>query len=339
MKRLDRRERNRLKGERFEELVELLFRSMGYATKRKTGDNFIQTKDFDRVQIDIIAEKPGDRVLVECKNYSLYPISQKDIHYFYSALEAAGSGWRGVYVTWNAYEEPVKRYAHGKPIELWDRSTLMEHAQRSPDFFKGLLSLSADGLAERYRNDPAFIDTVLTLAAGRDPRFEALSQTEEELPAPENFSKEGWRKAVEFEAYCRGLFSRKYFEIVMYAKDLRGEASGSADRLYYPDYVIEYKPTNERFSVECKYRSNMPEDDSPIEWTSQRRLEQYLEFSEKEDLPLFVVIGVGGTPSSPERMFCLPLDEADSPAIDACIYLNRERDPAKMFYWKDGSLE
>ncbi len=29
MKRLDRRERNRLKGERFEELVELLFRSMG----------------------------------------------------------------------------------------------------------------------------------------------------------------------------------------------------------------------------------------------------------------------------------------------------------------------
>ncbi|XRH76161.1 MAG: restriction endonuclease [Candidatus Methanosuratincola verstraetei] len=92
MKRLDRRERNRLKGERFEELVELLFRSMGYATKMKTGDNFVQTKDFDKLQIDIIAEKPGDRVLVECKNYSLYPISQKEIHYFCSALEAAGSG-------------------------------------------------------------------------------------------------------------------------------------------------------------------------------------------------------------------------------------------------------
>lgn len=184
-----------------------------------------------------------------------------------------------------------------------------------------------------------FIGTVLTLATGRDPCFEALSQTVYDLPASENLSKVSWSKAVEFEAYCRGFFSKKCFEIVMYAKDLRGEGAESVDRLYYPNYVIEYKPTRERFSVECKYRSNMPEDDSSIEWTSQRRLEQYLEFSEKEDLPLFVVIGVGGTPSSPERMFCLPFDEADSPAIDACIYLNGERDPAKMFYRKDSCLE
>jgi len=119
----------------------------------------------------------------------------------------------------------------------------MEHAKRNPEFFKGLLFLSADGLVERYRNDHAFIDTVLTLAAGRDPRFEALSQTEEELPAPENFSKEGWRKAVEFEAYCRGLFSKKYFEIVMFAKDLQGEGAESVNRFYCPEYMIECKPT------------------------------------------------------------------------------------------------
>lgn len=50
-------------------------------------------------------------------------------------------------------------------------STLMEHAKRNPEFFKDLLSLSADGLVERYRNDHAFIDTVLTLAAGKAPRL------------------------------------------------------------------------------------------------------------------------------------------------------------------------
>lgn len=111
------------------------------------------------------------------------------------------------------------------------------------------------------------------------------------------------------------------------------------DRLYHPDYIVEYKPTKERFAVECKYRSKMPEGESDIKWTNERRLEQYIEFSKKENIPLFVVIGVGSTPSSPERMFCLPLEDAYSTTIAPCVYLGREREPTKMFFWENGSLE
>lgn len=49
------------------------------------------------------------------------------------------------------------------------------------------------------------------------------------------------------------------------------------------------------------------------------------------------MIGVGGTPYSPEWMFCLPLDEADSPTINACVYLDRESDPQRCSIGKTGA--
>jgi hypothetical protein len=50
------------------------------------------------------------------------------------------------------------------------------------------------------------------------------------------------------------------------------------------------------------------------------------------------VIGLGGDPDYPERMFCIPLAEAKYPTLYDSVFERFERDPEKPFFWKNGYL-
>ena len=49
-------------------------------------------------------------------------------------------------------------------------------------------------------------------------------------------------------------------------------------------------------------------------------------------MPLFVVIGLGGSPQYPDRMFCIPIEGIEYPALYPKIFEEYERDPRKMFF-------
>jgi len=149
-------------------------------------------------------------------------------------------------------------------------------------------------------------------------------------------------KAHNFEKYVRSLFSENYFEIVLYTEDVidEGEASGeipNKEVYCYPDYKIKYKRSGEVFALKCKYSSVLPPNEL-LEWTKQKRLDQYRDYAEKEKIPFYIVIGLEGESEKPQRMFCLPLTQAKYPALYPSIYLDFERAPTKMFFWKNGKL-
>ncbi|MBQ7424107.1 MAG: hypothetical protein IJ549_03720 [Prevotella sp.] len=74
----------------------------------------------------------------------------------------------------------------------------------------------------------------------------------------------------------------------------------------HPDFVFDYQ--GKGFAVECKWReklsSNLEKDLFPAD-----KIAIYQQFSNERNIPVYIVLGVGGEPSSPELLYNIPLQE------------------------------
>lgn len=148
---------------------------------------------------------------------------------------------------------------------------------------------------------------------------------------------ENYEKGVDFEKTVVNLFNPQYFAIHEWTRDLAGKHEGvKVESDSNPDLVIRYKPTNERFAVECKYRSKLY--DGKLRWSTREKIEQYNIYANKYRIPTFIVIGLGGDAFYPERMFCIPLEEAIYPELFPSVYERFERKPDSSFFWKNNIL-
>lgn len=104
-----------------------------------------------------------------------------------------------------------------------------------------------------------------------------------------------------------------------------------------PDITMRYITTKELFSIECKFRSSLYDD--KVNWARNDQIINYLSYAAKTGRPTFVVIGLGGSPDNPNRMFCIPIAEAKYPDLFISMLRNYERIPSQKFFWKNGNLE
>lgn len=78
----------------------------------------------------------------------------------------------------------------------------------------------------------------------------------------------------------------------------------------YPDLEIGcylYQNKNPyKFAVECKFHSDYIND--KIQLPSQKKLANYKKYARENNIPTFIVLGVGGYSDNPQRMFVIPLD-------------------------------
>lgn len=145
-------------------------------------------------------------------------------------------------------------------------------------------------------------------------------------------------KGDDFERCVADLFDERYFSIVEWTSDISRKHDRFVESDTDPDLVMRYrhKGRNELFYVECKFRSGLYQ--GKLHWSDQGQLERYRNYARERELPFFVVIGLGGSPLYPERMFCIPLEEARYPALYPSVFERFERDPEKMFFWKNNEL-
>ena len=71
------------------------------------------------------------------------------------------------------------------------------------------------------------------------------------------------------------------------------------------EFNLKQETTN--FSVECKWRQNLFKNG--IEFATEEQFERYKQFEQKQQHPVFIVIGVGGKALSPEKLYVVPLNE------------------------------
>ncbi len=148
---------------------------------------------------------------------------------------------------------------------------------------------------------------------------------------------ESVEKGNDFEKYVVGLFDKKYFSIVQWSTDIARKHDRYVEADAGPDLTIRYVPTGEIFYVECKFRSDLYE--GKLHWSSPEQLKRYHDFARENKHPFFVAAGLGGAPSYPEKMFCIPLEEARYPALYPSVFEKFERNPDKNFFWKNGFLK
>jgi len=159
--------------------------------------------------------------------------------------------------------------------------------------------------------------------------------------------KKSMDKGHEFENYIANIFNLKsdYFAISSWSTDHSLKRAGiRVESDSNPDFLIRYKPTNEHFAVECKWRAytyyNQKIRDYVIKWAEPYQIKNYQEYSKLHNIPVFIVIGIAGKPNNPELTFCLPLEVAKYPEIFPSILEKYERiPPNKPFFWRDGILK
>lgn len=147
-----------------------------------------------------------------------------------------------------------------------------------------------------------------------------------------------YQKGISFEEYVIKMFDQKYFAVHDWTRDISGKTHGIVvESDSNPDLVMRYKPKDQYFAVECKYRSQLYK--GKLEWTTSKKLFGYKAYMKRLNIPTFIVIGLGGIPTVPERMFCIPLQSAVYPALYPSIFEKYERNLEKNFFWNGTILK
>jgi hypothetical protein len=146
------------------------------------------------------------------------------------------------------------------------------------------------------------------------------------------------RKDQEFEKYVADIFKTqsKFFTIVNRTHDQDHKDDGvMVESNKEPDFKIRCALTNDVFFVVCKWRAHLLSDNR-LEWCYELFLRECQRYYRR--LPVFVVVGLGGESTSPDRMFCIPLKEARWTELLPSVYMKHERPPGKKFFWRNGTL-
>jgi len=113
-------------------------------------------------------------------------------------------------------------------------------------------------------------------------------------------------KENEFEKYVVRLFKQKsQFTINEWRGDKYVEGIYAKSTLN-PDLEINYRDSihNIVFAVECKYRSYLLDK---VTLCKEYQLMNYKSFQAKKNIPVFIILGAGGTASAPKEVFIIPL--------------------------------
>jgi len=102
------------------------------------------------------------------------------------------------------------------------------------------------------------------------------------------------------------MFPEEFFNLIestVSKSNLDGRGTESCRN---PDYHFRDKKTKEGFWVECKFRSNTF-DDGTLQWCEYYQLKRYKEVMEISGEKTYIMIGLGGKPQNPEKIFCIDL--------------------------------
>lgn len=131
----------------------------------------------------------------------------------------------------------------------------------------------------------------------------------------------------EFEKFVITRFDNTEYRLVEWRSDKYIEDWGGPASSRAPDILMEHIPSGDRFAIECKFRSQVR--GKSLRWARPDQLQCYREYETKQGVPVYVAIGVGGSPSLPQGLFIMRLSRNKYPDV-MLHYLERFRFPAHV---------
>ena len=141
-------------------------------------------------------------------------------------------------------------------------------------------------------------------------------------------SRRNWEKmGRDFEKFMITRFSKHEYQLIEWRSDKYIHGWGGPSSSRAPDLLLEHIPTRNRFAIECKYRSHIK--GTGFRWARPDQLDNYRNYQTKENVPVYVAIGIGGNPQAPNSLFIVRLERMKFPDV-MLHYLEQFRFPANV---------
>jgi hypothetical protein len=147
-----------------------------------------------------------------------------------------------------------------------------------------------------------------------------------------NKQTESANKGYLFEQFVVSLFVSEYFTLLEWRSDkyINGIYPLTCQ---FPDleYYFESQTESLHFAVECKWRKYFVREN--FDWSKKEQLENYKQFEKISEIPVFMILGVGGEENNPNEVYVVPLrDIADIPLHSISLTPFQRKVPqAKLF--------
>lgn len=120
---------------------------------------------------------------------------------------------------------------------------------------------------------------------------------------------ESFRKGEEFEKFVENnLFAESDYTLIHRTNNYSQNKIRFSENTLMPDFKFRCKKTLKEFYIEVKYRSNFNANNK-ISVISFPQLERFRKIQNTENVPVYIVIGYGGSPSNPDELSLIPIDE------------------------------
>lgn len=148
-------------------------------------------------------------------------------------------------------------------------------------------------------------------AADSVPTTDSVPTATSQTASRNNDKESAEEKGKEFVKLVISKFSKSYFKLKEWRSD-KYEDGIYAEANTYPDLEFEFtlRDMKSAFAIECKWRKGYYKNG--LEWAKEYQIKNYQNFAKEKNIPVFVVLGVGGTPNNPDEVFVLPLAQAGS---------------------------
>jgi hypothetical protein len=136
-----------------------------------------------------------------------------------------------------------------------------------------------------------------------------MNQTFTQTTFRQKSELDNYEKGQRFEQFIINLFNEQFFYQKKWRKSEKFTDSSVSIDHWNPDLEMELVFTGVRkyrFAVECKWRKEFR--DGKIDWANNDQICAYRMFQDQVRIPVFVAIGIGGEPDSPENLFLTPLN-------------------------------
>lgn len=117
-----------------------------------------------------------------------------------------------------------------------------------------------------------------------------------------------------FQQFVFSRFPVETFDVMEWRDDFYDDALGTVGASL-PSLELRSKKDNHHFGVITRWRHGFTND--CIEWAHSSQLQSYKECEYRTRQHLFLVLGVGGKPLHPEKLFIIPIRRIDSTSIHA----------------------
>lgn len=122
-------------------------------------------------------------------------------------------------------------------------------------------------------------------------------------------NKSSFKKGEEFENFVENnSFSKKDFTLIHRTSNKTQNKERFAENTKLPDFKFRSLKNLKEFYVEAKYRSKY-DTNSQLDLLNESQFDRFNSLEYKENIPVYIIIGLAGEPDNPKNIFLVPLKD------------------------------